>query len=103
MRHTDSHMFVRLMMLLCIADSSGSFAVVNCADYPDLCQDYAIIHYPTVLLFKASPTDWVPYDGMMDSRRLLKVLEDTSEEKKGLVSYKYIHALCMSLHMVHMP
>lgn len=63
--------------------------MVNCADYPDLCQEYSITHYPTVLLFKATPTDWIPYKGMMDSRRLLKVLEDVPEEKEGLVSYMY--------------
>ena len=67
-------------------DSSSSLAVVNCADYTDLCRDYDIVHYPTVLLFRASPDDWVLYTGMMDSRQILRSLEDRPEKRDGLVS-----------------
>ena len=66
--------------------SRGSLAVLNCAAYPYVCERYTITHYPTVLLFKASPNDWVPYKGMMDSRELLRALDNTSVKKEGLVS-----------------
>ena len=67
-------------------DSRNSLAVLNCADYPYICERYTITHYPTVILFKASPNDWVPDKGMMDSRELLRVLTDTPSEREGLVS-----------------
>ena len=86
-------------MLACmsLADSECSMAVVNCADYPDLCSSYGIVHYPTVLLFRASPNDWTPYKGMMDSRQMLKVLlhqEQAEEKTDTLVSCLCIFTNC---------
>ena len=69
-------------------ESPSSLAVVNCADYPELCKLYTITHYPTVILFRASPNDWSQYRGMLDSRRMLRVVENREEEKEGLVSWR---------------
>lgn len=77
-----------------VVDSRSSVAVVNCADYPDLCSLYSITHYPTVLLFRASPNDWVPCNGVMDSRVILRLLQNTVNEKDGLVRI-HIHTHCM--------
>ena len=80
-------MVYNIVPLLPSIDSSSSLAVVNCADYPDLCSHYVITHYPTVLLFNASPNVWTTCKGTMDSRKMLRALENKLEEKQdGLVS-----------------
>ncbi|CAI8006913.1 Protein disulfide-isomerase [Geodia barretti] len=91
--HCDGVMHYMLQAMDDLPEGSdSSMAVVNCADYPDLCSSYGIVTYPTVLLFRASPNDWIPYKGMMDSRQMLKALlhqqaEDTTEH--GLVTHNY--------------
>ena len=90
--HNNSIIMLFMSLPIIIIGSDSSMAVVNCADYPDLCSSYGIVTYPTVLLFRASPNDWIPYKGMMDSRQMLKALlhqqaEDTTEH--GLVTHNY--------------